>query len=109
MKLYDAIMEAYADYEEARNFVKGWQKEASRRRGVVMTIINAAKKADPEIKDTPAKEIFDHFADVYEADHTAPDPDEAEPQDAEPQNDVTEEPQEPPTGEDPENTTSPDA
>lgn len=82
-KLNDAILEAYEAYATAKDYVKGWQKEASRRRSVVLTIINAAKKADPEIREVSTKELFNRTAEMWEADHapvtpTAPDQEEAD-------------------------------
>ena len=89
-KLYTAIMEAYEGYKNALDYVKGWKQEATHRKGVVMALINAARKSNPELGAISAKDLFARTAEMYEAAH-AP----AEDQEAEDQQDPAEDQQDP--------------
>ena len=68
-KLYEAINEAYEGYQTALDYVKGWKQEATHRKGVVMALINAARKSNPELGAISAKGLFDRTAEMYEAAH----------------------------------------
>ena len=85
-KLNAAIMEAYEGYQAALDYVKGWKQEATHRKGVVMALINAARKSNPELGAISAKDLFTRTAEMYEAAHTP-----AEDQEAEDQQDPEEE------------------
>lgn len=65
--LNDAILSAYEDYADALDYVKGWKVEANRRKGVVMSLINVSRKAEPELSGLSAKDIFARTAEMYEA------------------------------------------
>lgn len=65
--LNDAILSAYEDYADALDYVKGWKVEANRRKGVVLGLINVARKAEPELSGLSAKDIFARTAEMYEA------------------------------------------
>ena len=68
-KLNAAIMEAYEGYQTALDYVKGWKQEATHRKGVVMALINAARKSNPELGAISAKDLFARTAEMYEAAH----------------------------------------
>ena len=68
-KLNAAIMEAYEGYQAALDYVKGWKQEATHRKGVVMALINAARKSNPELGAISAKDLFTRTAEMYEASH----------------------------------------
>ena len=74
-KLNAAILEAYEGYQTALDYVKGWKQETTHRKGVVMALINAARKSNPELGAISAKELFARTAEMYEAAHT-PDEDQ---------------------------------
>lgn len=67
--LNNAILSAYEDYADALDYVKGWKVEANRRKGVVLGLINVARKAKPELSGLSAKDIFARTAEMYEAAH----------------------------------------
>ena len=69
-KLNAAIMEAYEGYQTALDYVKGWKQETTHRKGVVMALINAARKSNPELGAISAKDLFARTAEMYEAAHT---------------------------------------
>ena len=69
-KLNAAILEAYEGYQTALDYVKGWKQETTHRKGVVMALINAARKSNPELGAISAKELFARTAEMYEAAHT---------------------------------------
>ena len=69
-KLNAAILEAYEGYQTALDYVKGWKQEATHRKGVVMALINAARKSNPELGAISAKDLFNRTAEMYEAAHT---------------------------------------
>ena len=69
-KLNAAIMEAYEGYQAALDYVKGWKQETTHRKGVVMALINAARKSNPELGAISAKDLFARTAEMYEAAHT---------------------------------------
>ena len=69
-KLNAAIMEAYEGYQTALDYVKGWKQEITYRKGVVMALINAARKSNPELGAISAKDLFARTAEMYEAAHT---------------------------------------
>ena len=69
-KLNAAILEAYEGYQTALDYVKGWKQETTHRKGVVMSLINAARKSNPELGAISAKELFARTAEMYEAAHT---------------------------------------
>ena len=77
-KLNAAIMEAYEGYQTALDCVKGWKQEATNRKGVVMTLIKAARKSNPELGAISAKELFARTAEMYEAAHAPAEDQEAE-------------------------------
>ena len=77
-KLNAAIMEAYEGYQTALDYVKGWKQEATHRKGVVMALINAARKSNPELGAISAKDLFTRTAEMYEAAHTPVEDQEAE-------------------------------
>ena len=91
-KLNAAIMEAYEDYQTALDYVKGWKQETTHRKGVVMALINAARKSNPELGAISAKVLFARIAEMYEAANTP-----AEDQEAEVEQDPIGEDQEAPT------------
>lgn len=93
-KLNNAILSAYEDYADALDYVKGWKVEANRRKGVVLGLINVARKAEPELSGLSAKVLFTRTAEMYEAAH-AP----AEDQQA-PEEEAADEVEESPAGED---------
>ena len=66
-KLNAAILEAYEGYQTALDYVKGWKQEATHRKGVVMALINAARKSNPELGAISAKDLFARTAEMYEA------------------------------------------
>ena len=66
-KLNAAILEAYEAYQTALDYVKGWKQEATHRKGVVMALINAARKSNPELGAISAKDLFNRTAEMYEA------------------------------------------
>lgn len=68
-KLNDAILEAYEDYHAALDYVQGWKQEATHRKSVVMALINAARKSNPELAVISAKEMFARTAEMWEASH----------------------------------------
>lgn len=68
-KLNEAILEAYEDYHAALDYVQGWKQEATRRKGVVMALINAARKSNPELGGISARDIFTRTAEMWEASH----------------------------------------
>lgn len=68
-KLNDAILEAYEDYHAALDYVQGWKQEAAHRKGVVMALINAARKSNPELGVISAKDLFTRTAEMWEASH----------------------------------------
>ena len=68
-KLNAAILEAYEGYQTALDYVKGWKQEATHRKGVVMALINAARKSNPELGAISAKDLFARTAEMYEAAH----------------------------------------
>ena len=70
-KLNDAIMEAYEGYQTALDYVKGWKQETIHRKGVVMALINAARKSNPELGAISAKDLFARTAEMYEAAHAS--------------------------------------
>ena len=76
-KLNAAIMEAYEGYQAALDYVKGWKQEATHRKGVVMALINAARKSNPELGAISAKDLFTRTAEMYEAAHTPAEDQEA--------------------------------
>lgn len=82
-KLNDAIMEAYEGYQTALDYVKGWKQEAAHRKGVVMALINVARKDNPELGVIPAKDLFNRTAEMYEAAHAPAEPTNTEPDPAE--------------------------
>ena len=69
-KLNAAILEAYEGYQTALDYVKGWKQETTHRKGVVMALINAARKSNPELGAISAKDLFARTAEMYEAAHT---------------------------------------
>ena len=77
-KLYAAILEAYEGYHTALDYVKGWKQETTHRKGVVMALINAARKSNPELGAISAKDLFTRTAEMYEAAHTPAEDQEAE-------------------------------
>ena len=77
-KLYAAILEAYEGYQTALDYVKGWKQETTHRKGVVMALINAARKSNQELGAISAKELFARTAEMYEAAHTPAEDQEAE-------------------------------
>ena len=77
-KLNAAIMEAYEGYQTALDYVKGWKQETTHRKGVVMALINAARKSNPELGAISAKDLFARTAEMYEAAHTPAEDQEAE-------------------------------
>ena len=77
-KLNAAIMEAYEGYQASLDYVKGWKQEATHRKGVVMALINAARKSNPELGAISAKDLFARTAEMYEAAHTPAEDQEAE-------------------------------
>ena len=77
-KLNAAIMEAYEGYQTALDYVKGWKQETTHRKGVVMALINAARKSNPELGALSAKDLFARTAEMYEAAHTLAEVQEAE-------------------------------
>ena len=77
-KLNAAIMEAYEGYQTALDYVKGWKQETTYRKGVVMDLINAARKSNPELGAISAKDLFARTAEMYEAAHTPAEDQEAE-------------------------------
>ena len=91
-KLNAAIMEAYEGYQTALEYVKGWKQETTHRKGVVMALINAARKSNPELGAISAKVLFARIAEMYEAANTP-----AEDQEAEVEQDPIGEDQEAPT------------
>lgn len=68
-KLNEAIIEAYEDYHAALDYVQGWKQEATHRKGVVMALINAARKSNPELGVISAKDLFTRTAEMWEASH----------------------------------------
>ena len=82
-KINDAIMEAYEGYQTALDYVKGWKQEATHRKGVVMALINAARKSNPELGAISAKELFARTAEMYEAAHTPAEVEQAPAEDQE--------------------------
>lgn len=68
-KLNEAILEAYEDYHAALDYIQGWKKEAAHRKGVVMALINAARKSNPELGAISAKDVFTRTAEMWEATH----------------------------------------
>lgn len=68
-KLNDAILEAYEEYHAALDYVQGWKQEATNRKSVVMALINAARKSNPELAVISAKDLFDRTAEMWEASH----------------------------------------
>lgn len=81
-KLNAAILEAYEGYQIALDYVKGWKQEATNRKGVVMALINAARKSNPELGAISAKDLFTRTAEMYEAAHTPAEDKEAEVEEA---------------------------
>ena len=81
-KLNDAIMEAYEGYQTALDYVKGWKKETTHRKGVVMALISAARKSNPELGAISAKDLFARTAEMYETAHAPAEDQEAEDQEA---------------------------
>ena len=77
-KLNAAILEAYEGYQTALHYVKGWKQEATHRKGVVMALINAARKSNPELGAISAKDLFARTAEMYEAAHAPAEDQEAE-------------------------------
>ena len=77
-KLNAAIMEAYEGYQTALDYVKGWKQETTHRKGVVMALINAARKSNPELGAISAKDLFTRTAEMYEAAHAPAEDQEAE-------------------------------
>ena len=77
-KLNAAILEAYEGYQTALDYVKGWKQETTHRKGVVMALINAARKSNPELGAISAKDLFARTAEMYEAAHTPAEDQEAE-------------------------------
>lgn len=77
-KLNAAILEAYEGYQTALDYVKGWKQETTHRKGVVMALINAARKSNPELSAISAKDLFTRTAEMYEAAHTPAEYQEAE-------------------------------
>ena len=77
-KLNAAILEAYEGYQTALDYVKGWKQEATHRKGVVMALINAARKSNPELGAISAKDLFARTAEMYEAAHAPAEDQEAE-------------------------------
>ena len=77
-KLNVAIMEAYEGYQTAIDYVKGWKQEITYRKGVVMDLINAARKSNPELGAISAKDLFARTAEMYEAAHPPAEDQEAE-------------------------------
>lgn len=100
-KLNAAILEAYEGYQTALDYVKGWKQEAAKRKGVCMSLINAARKSNPELGAISAKDLFSRTAEMYEAaqapaeDQQAPAEDQQDP--AEDQEATAGEDQEAPT------------
>ena len=68
-KLNEAILEAYEDYHAALDYVQGWKQEANHRKTVVMALINAARKSNPELSVFSAKDLFTRTAEMWEASH----------------------------------------
>lgn len=68
-KLNDAILEAYEEYHAALDYVQGWKQEATNRKSVVMALINAARKSNPELAVISSKEMFARTAEMWEASH----------------------------------------
>ena len=77
-KLNAAILEAYEGYQTALDYVKGWKQETTHRKGVVMALINAARKSNPELGAISAKDLFARTAEMYEAAYTPAEDQEAE-------------------------------
>ena len=69
-KLNAAILQAYVGYKTALDYVKGWKQETTHRKGVVMALLNAARKSNPELGAISAKDLFARTAEMYEAAHT---------------------------------------
>ena len=101
-KLNAAIMEAYEGYQTALDYVKGWKQEATHRKGVVMALINAARKSNPELGAISAKELFTRTAEMYEAAHSSDEVEQApaEDQEAPAEEEATPAEEEAPAGED---------
>ena len=99
-KLNAAIMEAYEGYQTALDYVKGWKQETTHRKGVVMALINAARKSNPELGAISAKDLFARTAEMYEAAHTPAEDQEAEVEDQQdPEEEAPAEDQQDPAGE----------
>ena len=77
-KLNAAIMEAYEGYQIAIDYVKGWKQEAAIRKAYCMSLINAARKSNPELGAISAKDLFARTAEMYEAANTPSEDQEAE-------------------------------
>ena len=82
-KLNAAILEAYEGYQTALDYVKGWKQEATHRKGVVMALINAARKSNPELGAISAKDLFARTAEMYEAAHATDEVEQAPAEDQE--------------------------
>ena len=82
-KLNEAILSAYEDYADALDYVKGWKVEVNRRKGVVLGLINVARKSEPELSGLSAKDIFARTAEMYEAAHTPTEVEQAPAEDQE--------------------------
>ena len=99
-KLNAAIMEAYEGYQTALDYVKGWKQETTHRKGVVMALINAARKSNPELGAISAKELFARTAEMYEAAHATDEVEQAPAEDQEAEVEQTSAEEEATAGED---------
>ena len=99
-KLNAAILEAYEGYQTALDYVKGWKQETTHRKGVVMALINAARKSNPELGAISAKELFARTAEMYEAAHATDEVEQAPAEDQEAEVEQTSAEEEATAGED---------